>query len=471
MRFLNSTQDLLRQIPKVDLLLDLIPDQIASKVDHNHVKLVITEALDELRNAIIKRDVVVVDLSDILYQILKKLEKRLSPSLKRVINGTGIILHTNLGRAVLSENALNHLKETMTHYNTLEYDLSAGKRGSRYMHVEELICRLTGSEAALVVNNNAAAVMLILNTLAKDKEVIISRGELVEIGGSFRVPDVMTASGCKLVEVGTTNKTHLRDFSSAITEDTGLILKVHTSNFQILGFTHTVDREHLAQLCHENQLPFYEDLGSGALLDLSQLGLKREPLIEECLKAGVDIVSFSGDKLLGASQAGIIAGRKIYIDALKQNQLLRALRIDKLSLSILEWTLIEYLNSASALTEIPTIKMLGKSADDILAQITHFIKSYQSDLDLLGVRYAIDSVVSQVGGGTLPLEELPSYALTIRGDFQPNAIQAQMRALYVPIICKIDDDALHVDFRTVFEDDYDWLMDGLKRTILGDTHE
>ncbi len=453
------------------MILDLIPDSISQKIDHSYIKAAINESLDLHRKRILTKEEDKVDLSEILYEILQKLEHRTSPNLKRVINGTGIVLHTNLGRAVLSERSLDHLKDTMMHYNTLEFDLEAGKRGSRYKHVEQLICRLTGAEAALVVNNNAAAVMLILNTLAKDKEVIISRGELVEIGGSFRIPDVMRSSGCILKEVGTTNKTHYRDFAEAMTADTAMILKVHTSNFQILGFTHTVERELLAELSHKHGIPFYEDLGSGAIIDLSTLQLSREPLIEECLNAGVDLVSFSGDKLLGASQAGIIAGKKEYIDLLKQNQLLRALRIDKLSLSILEWTLLDYLNPSHLIHVNPTLKMLGKKADDVLEQLNYFIRKNESALDQLGVRYAIGAVDSQVGGGTLPLEELPSFALILQGDFNASKVQAGLRALSVPIICKIAEDAIVIDFRTVFEDDYALLITGLTRIFMEDSHD
>lgn len=453
------------------MILDLIPEPISQKLDHSYIKGAINESLELLRNRILSRNTVKVDLSEILYEILQKLENRTSPNLKRVINGTGIVLHTNLGRAVLSEKSLDHLKDTMMHYNTLEFDLEAGKRGSRYKHVEQLICQLTGAEAALVVNNNAAAVMLILNTLAKDREVIISRGELVEIGGSFRIPDVMRASGCILKEVGTTNKTHYHDFAGAIKAETAMILKVHTSNFQVLGFTHSVEREDLGELSRKHNIPFYEDLGSGALIDLSTLQLSKEPLIEECLKSGVDIVSFSGDKLLGASQAGIIAGKKEYIDQLKQNQLLRALRIDKLSLSILEWTLLDYLNTSNLIHLNPTLKMLNKKADDVLEELNYFVRKHESSLDQLGVRYAIGSVDSQVGGGTLPLEVLPSFALMLQGDFNATKAQARMRALSVPIICKIVEDAIVIDFRTIFEDDYALLIDGLTRTFMGDYHD
>lgn len=464
---LNNPNEILRQIPKVDYLLDLIPKHVISQVDQNHTKWIIDEELTQLRHKILKEGLTDIDINALVVSIISKIENRLDHNLKRVINATGIVLHTNLGRAVIADRTMKHLMETMTHYNTLEYDIAQGKRGSRYAHIETLLCRLTGAEAALVVNNNAAAVMLVLNSLALGKEVILSRGELVEIGGSFRIPEVMKASGCKLVEVGTTNKTHLRDFESEIHESTGMLLKVHTSNYQILGFTKVVPREELALLSQKYNIPFYEDLGSGALVDLSNFGLKREPLISECIEEGVDIVSFSGDKLLGASQAGIIVGKKKYIDQIKQNQLLRALRIDKLSLAVLEDTLLMYLNRTSAKAQIPTLAMLSASADDVLEKVTYFIKRHQKTLDLIGLRYGIEAMESQVGGGALPLEIMPSYGLCLRGDININHYQYHLRQLEVPIICKIEDDALLFDFRTIFEDDYEFLIGGLESAIKG----
>jgi len=449
----------------------LIPSHVKAQADQNHIKWIIDSELSHLRHRIIKDNLLNVDVEILIQTIIQNVEKKLQPNLKRVINATGIVLHTNLGRAVLSDRSLKHLHETMTHYNTLEYDLELGKRGSRYTHIEELLCRLTGAEAAIVVNNNAAAVMLVLNSLSLGKEVIISRGELVEIGGSFRIPEVMKTSGCKLTEVGTTNKTHLRDFETNINENTGMLLKVHTSNYQILGFTKVVPREELALLSQKHNIPFYEDLGSGALIDLSDFGLKREPLVSECLASGVDILSFSGDKLLGASQAGIIVGRKKYIDQIKQNQLLRALRIDKLSLAVLEDTLLMYLNKSVALDQVPTLSMLTATSEDVLDKVTHFIKKHQKTLDLMGLKYGIEAMDSQVGGGALPLEIIPSYGLCLRGDIQLNHLQYRLRQLEVPIICKIEEETLLLDFRTVFLDDFEFLIAGLETALAGDYDE
>jgi len=456
--------DLLRNLPRVDLILSLLNDTM---VRPDIVKQLVSDEIESIRKAIIRGQVTSVEATEIANTINAKLDALTSPSLKRVINATGIVLHTNFGRAVLSEKTLNHLYETTGHYNTLEYDLEHGKRGSRYAHVESLICQLTGAESALVVNNNAAAVMLVLNTLAQEKEVILSRGELVEIGGSFRVPEVMRASGCQLVEVGTTNKTHLYDFENAITDKTGLILKVHTSNYEILGFTKTVPRSELSDLAVSAGIPFYEDLGSGALIDLSTYGIKREPLVQECLMEGVDLVSFSGDKLLGASQAGIIAGKKCYIDALKKNQLLRALRIDKLSLAALEHTLRMYLQPELLKNELPTLKMLAYSAEAVLGKINHFIRHYQATLDRLPFRVFISETASQVGGGALPLEMLPSYALCLSSVHQPNEVQRALRSLKIPVICTIVDDSLQFDFRTIFDDDFDALAEGLTSVFDG----
>lgn len=468
---LNNFNELLRQIPKVDLIIDILPKNITQQIDQGQVKAIIDEELQLLRHRIMKGTVDTIDESGLIIKITRQIEAQLSPNLKRVINATGIVLHTNLGRAVFSKRTMKHLYNTMTHYNTLEYNLQFGTRGSRYDHVEKLLCKLTGAEAALVVNNNAAAVMLVLNTLAYQKEVILSRGELVEIGGSFRIPEVMKSSGCKLVEVGATNKTHLRDYENAIAEDTALLLKVHTSNYQIMGFTSEVSRRDLALLAQTSKVPFYEDLGSGALIDFSFYGLKREPLISECLSEGVDLLSFSGDKLLGSSQSGIILGKKIYIDKLKQNQLLRAFRVDKLSLAVLEDTLIQYLNQDMAISHIPTLSMLSATSEEVLQKVTLFIKKNQMMLEKIGLRYAIEEMQSQVGGGAMPLEQLTSYGLSLRGDRQLNLIQTKLRRLQIPIICKIEDDALLFDFRTLFEDDYESLANGLEMVLRGDENE
>lgn len=468
---MQTLNERLRQIPKVDVLLETIQKEFQYDLDGDFVKDMIQHALSQLRKDLISGEAQTVDTEQLIAIIVTQIKQTQQHRMKRVINGTGIVIHTNLGRSVLSKTSIRHLVDTMMHYNNLEFDLDKGRRGSRYAHIESLLCQLTHAESALVVNNNAAAVMLILSTFAKEKEVIISRGELVEIGGSFRIPEVMKASGAKLIEVGSTNKTHLKDFQDAISNDTGMILKVHTSNYEIIGFTHTVERTELSELCQEHDIIFYEDLGSGELLDLSPFGIKREPSIIECLNSGVDLLSFSGDKLLGASQAGIIVGKKKYIDALKKNQLLRALRVDKLSLAVLEDTLMLYLSEERAIEHIPTLNMLSLQADDILEKVNHFIKCNQNRLDLLGMRYTIESVQSTVGGGALPGEILPSYGLCLRGDLNLNTVQYLLRMHEIPVVGKIQEDALVFDFRTIFDDDFEALMDALEFAIIGERYE
>ncbi|OJV64515.1 MAG: L-seryl-tRNA(Sec) selenium transferase [Clostridiales bacterium 38-18] len=456
---MQSHSDILRQIPKVDLILSLLPETFFEQLDDSIIKEAIAQILDQLRYDIINDHVKEVVVNEVILDIIETLNAMTTHSLKKVINASGIVLHTNLGRAVISEQTLVHLCDTMSGYTTLEYDVFEGRRGSRYEHVEALLCRHTGAEAAIVVNNNAAAVLLVLNTFAREKEVILSRGEMVEIGGSFRIPEVMKMSGCQLIEIGTTNKTHLRDYTSAITEKTGLLLKVHTSNYKVVGFTHSVSREEIHQLSLQHSIPFYEDLGSGSFVKIKHL--EEEPTVSECISSGVDIVSFSGDKLLGGNQSGIIVGKKKYIDQLKKNQMLRALRIDKLSLVVLEDLLISYLNTENAIEINPTLNMLSLTQDEIFEKVTKFVKVAQNVLQDLEIRYVIEPIQSQIGGGALPTSELPSYGLFISGNFNPNQIQAKLRLNPVPIVCKIESDALVFDFRTIFEKDYDTLAKGL----------
>ena len=338
-----------REIPKVDYILE--DEKIKKLINIYSRKFVvdtIAKKTDELRNFIseeLKKDnteAIEVKLENIIEDIVKEIELSFVPNLKKVINATGTILHTNLGRALISKDIARKALDIVSGYSNLEYNLKAGKRGERYSSFSDLLCNLTGAEAAMAVNNNAAAVMLILSTLAKDGEVIVSRGELVEIGGKFRVPDVCAASGAKLIEVGTTNKTHLSDYEEVINQDTKAVLKVHTSNYSIIGFTQDVKIDELRPICKD--IPLIEDLGSGVLVDLAKYGLKHEPTVQESIKAGADIVCFSGDKLLGGPQAGIIVGKKKYIDMIKKNQLTRALRIDKFTVTALELVLMQYLN-------------------------------------------------------------------------------------------------------------------------------
>ncbi|MDM8516247.1 L-seryl-tRNA(Sec) selenium transferase, partial [Desulfobacterales bacterium HSG16] len=377
----------------------------------------------------------------------------MAPNLKPVINATGVVVHTNLGRSVLADDAIQNMAEIAGSYSNLEFDLDQGRRGSRYSAVEDLLCELTGADAAMVVNNNAAAVLLCLDTIAKDKQVIISRGELVEIGGSFRIPDVMAKSGAILKEVGATNRTHLKDYISAINEQTGLLLKVHTSNYTVVGFTASVSLKELAALGKERNIPVMEDLGSGTFIDFSSYGMIREPTVIDSVEAGIDLITFSGDKLLGGPQTGIIIGRADILNRIKQNPLTRALRIDKLTLAALESTLRLYRDPAEAVMKIPTLRMLTRNIEqtELKANILMEVMA-----DINNPRLHIKQIrgISRVGGGALPLEEIPAVciAVTVEG-MSTNAIQTAMRKQSPPIIGRIENDTFILDLRTTSDED------------------
>jgi len=358
----ENKQKMFRMIPAVDrLLTSSYLEEKVTGYPRNLVQRAINIVLKGLRQGIDNetiQDLSALDIISVSEMVLTELKILSKPSLRPVINATGVVIHTNLGRSILGERVLKRFPSLAGGYSNLEYDLDQGKRGSRYRHVEELLKEITNAEAAMVVNNNAAAVFLVIETLARGDEVIISRGELVEIGGSFRVPDVILKSGARIREVGTTNKTHLKDYEKAIGPDTGLLLKVHKSNFHIIGFTEEVDTSELAALGRKHNLPVVEDLGSGCLVDFTKYGLPQEPSVQEVLAQGADLVTFSGDKLLGGPQAGLILGRKELVEAIKKNQLTRALRIDKLTLLALEETLNIYRDERTAIREIPTLRML-----------------------------------------------------------------------------------------------------------------
>ncbi|KAB2329754.1 L-seryl-tRNA(Sec) selenium transferase [Cytobacillus depressus] len=387
---------------------------------------------------------------ELLFTRLQELiAKKYRPTMKRIINATGTILHTNLGRARLSENAVRHMNEIALHYSNLEYNIEEGERGSRHRHVEELIKELTGAEAAMVVNNNAAAVYLILKAFAENREVIVSRGQLVEIGGSFRVSSIMEESGACLVEVGTTNKTHLVDYEKAITEQSAMILKVHTSNFKIIGFTQSVATKELAGLAKAKGLIFYEDLGSGALYDFSSYGIGEEPIVKEVLKQGADIVSFSGDKLLGGPQAGIIAGKKELIQLLKEHQLARVLRVDKMTLAALEGTLIDYLKGENGIKNIPVIRDILLSKEALMERTEAFIEKLRDITSQFTM--AIKESFGQIGGGTMPEVELPSVVAVIKhNQWTAEQVAKKLRTEFSPaIIVRIQRDEVLIDLRTV----------------------
>lgn len=448
---------LYRSIPKVDVLLE--NEAIVAGIEYYGRDIVMeairveTEALRAFIGNCDSEEKAKGQMENLVEQILLRAEKSLSPNMKKIVNATGTVLHTNLGRAPISKKHMEHIAEIATGYSNLEYDLETGKRGERYAHFEELLCKITGAEAAMAVNNNAAAVMLILSSLGKGGEVVVSRGELVEIGGKFRIPDVMEQSGATLVEVGTTNKTHYADYENAITENTAALLKVHTSNYRIVGFTETVGIDKLVELSEKHDIPIIEDLGSGVLLDLSKYGITYEPTVQDSIRAGADVVSFSGDKLLGGPQAGIIVGKKKYIDKMKKNQLTRALRIDKFTAATLEVVLKEYLSEARAIANIPVLQMITKSKEDLLKEARK-LKRYLTALKL-DAELAIENCESQIGGGSLPLERLASYAVTIKPNkITTTELENRMRFLPVPIIPRVFNDKIYLDVRTLCMDSF-----------------
>jgi L-seryl-tRNA(Ser) seleniumtransferase len=371
------------------------------------------------------------------------LQAQVRPTLCPVINATGVVLHTNLGRAPLCEDALEAMVEVGRGYSNLEYDLEAGERGSRYVHAEELLCRLTGAEGALVVNNNAGAVLLTLSALAQGRQVVISRGQLIEIGGGFRIPDVMRQSGAHLVEVGTTNRTHLRDYEQAIGPDTAMLMLAHQSNFRVTGFTTQVPAEELVTLGRAHGLLVYEDLGSGTLLDTEKYGFSHEPTAQEAVAAGVDVVSFSGDKLLGAPQAGIVVGRGDLIARLRHFPLTRALRVDKTTLAGLQATLLHYLRG-DAERQIPAWRMLATPLEEIEQRAERWMRELKS----IGMEVHVAEGRSAAGGGSLPGETLPTRLVCI-SVHAPDALSARLRAGQPPVIARIENDLLCLDPRTV----------------------
>jgi L-seryl-tRNA(Ser) seleniumtransferase len=392
------------------------------------------------------------------------IDRKFTPELRPVLNLTGTIVHTNLGRAPLSKRALAAVQNVAAGYSNLEYDLNQGSRGSRHTHVEARICALTGAEAALVVNNNAAAVFLALRVMGRGGDGIVSRGQLVEIGGSFRVPDIMKESGVNLVEVGTTNKTKLRDYEAAITEETRLIMRIHTSNYRIIGFTEQPTLQSLVALSHEHQIPVFEDLGSGALFDYMRRGIGDEPTIGQSVAAGVDVVSFSGDKLLGGAQAGILIGKRHWIDQLKRNQLTRALRVDKMTLAALEAVLVAHQDEDMAAEEIPVIHMITEPYADVSRRCQGLCEDLMNDSDIAQVfRITMVDDVSRVGGGSLPEEDIPTRAIRLESNHSPDEVARDLRLLpAIPIVVRTHDDALLLDVRTLLPGQEQILLDGLR---------
>ncbi|MCX8006980.1 MAG: L-seryl-tRNA(Sec) selenium transferase [Coriobacteriia bacterium] len=462
-----ESRTLLRALPKVDRLLERDDLRALAEV-HPRVLVAdaVRETLDALREEIRAGGEPDVSEHAVAVRAAALAERKARRSLRRVINATGIVVHTNLGRSCLAREAVEAVAEVSGAYSTLEYDVEAGERGSRHAHVEELICRLTGAEAAMAVNNNAAAVLLSLAGLARGKRAIVSRGQLVEIGGSFRVPDVMRESGATMVEVGTTNKTHLRDYESAITPDTGLLLKVHTSNYRVVGFTQEVSLEELVELGARHGIPVMEDQGSGVLVDLREWGLPYEPTIGESVAAGADVVTCSGDKLLGGPQAGIIAGKWHVVQTLKKHPMARAVRLDKMTLAALEVTLRLYLDPERARREIPTLRMLSASAGEIRERAERLVDRI---VESCGDSYAVGTAedVSRAGGGALPMADIPTVVTAVvpaRGSV--SELEARLRCAEPPIVARISEDRLLIDPRTLLPGDEDAIVAAL-RAIAG----
>jgi len=469
----NFMQSYLRQLPAVEKLLQSdelaeIQDQYPRAVLVKEIQDTIEEKRTIIRQAASEAQLQNLDFSagNIAREVIQRVKEKTALNLRPVLNATGVLLHTNLGRAPLPGSAIEAIQQVGASFSNLELSLKTGKRSSRFEHIEDLICQVTGAEAAMVVNNNAGAVFLALNTLAAGKEVVVSRGELVEIGGSFRIPEVMAKSGARLVEVGTTNKCYPRDYRAAVGQETALLLKVHTSNYKIMGFTATVPLNSLVKLSREYPLPVMEDLGSGVLVDLSRYGLPHEPTVQESVASGVDVVTFSGDKLLGGPQAGIIVGRKRYLDEIKNNQLARALRVDKFALAGLEATLRLYLDEEKALEEVPILRMLTLTQEELQKRAERLLEKlaplFNGD-DQLGLQ----KDKARVGGGSLPLVSLPSCQIFVEpAQVNAGALAAKLRRADPPVIARVQKNRVLFDLRSLLENEDELLLKSIKSIFL-----
>jgi len=440
----------LRNLPQVEkVLTDPEFAGVLARVHRRMATRSVRQYLDETRARILKGEDVEFDRG----VLRRRLELEVRPTLGRAINGLGVALHTGLGRSPLSKTAQQGLVDVSEHFSSLEIDLETGRRGSRYRHVESLLCELTGAEAAHVVNNNCAATLLILSTMAVGKEVIVSRGQLIEIGGAFRIPDVMKQSGCRMVEVGTTNRTHLRDYRNAITPETGALLRVHTSNYRISGFTKEVSLEELVALGREHKIPVIDDLGSGALIDLAKFNLPREPLVQESIATGAAVACFSGDKLIGACQSGIIVGRKDLIQQMKKHPLTRALRLDKLSFAVLERTLEMFLDEPRVLEEHALMKILLKPVRKMRAEANSLKRRVQEPL-AGKAEVRVKDTLSEIGGGSLATESLPSVALAVKPkDMHVDELARRMRMQRPAVFGRVERGEYLLDFRTIRRDE------------------
>lgn len=466
----TNKSEMLRSLPGVDRMLERLKTVSAfDGVPRSLQIAAIRAVVDTVRSEILESQngptQEAISESFLLERIQSKVRQLMSPNVKHLVNATGVIVHTNLGRSLLAAEALSNLMVIGGGYSNLEFNLETGKRGSRYSHVEDLLCEITGAQSAMVVNNNAGAVLLCLDTLAKGRDVIVSRGELVEIGGSFRIPDVMAKSGAQLKEVGTTNRTHLKDYENAIDDETGMLLKVHTSNYSVVGFTASVGLDELVKLGQAYQLPVMEDLGSGTFIDFSKYGLQKEPMVQESIRSGADIVTFSGDKLLGGPQAGIIAGSEVVVDKIKKNPLTRALRIDKLTLAALESTLKFYRDEEKAVASIPTLRMMTLSSKALERQ-AELLQRVLTDLNEKRLKIERLNAFSRVGGGSLPLVRLPTccVGVEIQG-VSANSLDRLLRESDPPVIGRIENDKFLMDVRTMQPGDRDSVAGVFKRIL------
>lgn len=472
MKISENQQLLLRRLPGVDRMLeaakanaffDDVPLSVLTRSTRNVIEL--------LRSAVLggHADITGESLSEasVVEAVKESVSHAMSLNLFRVINATGVVVHTNLGRSLLADAAITNLQGIAGRYSNLEFDIAAGKRGSRYRAVEDILCEITGAPAAMVVNNNAAAVLLCLDTLVRGKEAVVSRGELVEIGGSFRIPDVMARTGAILKEVGTTNRTHLKDYVQAITESTGLLLKVHTSNYRVTGFTASVPLDQLVALGKSRGIPVMEDLGSGTLMDFSRYGLQYEPTVQESVAAGADIITFSGDKLLGGPQAGIILGTPTVLDAVKQNPLTRALRIDKLTLAALESTLRLYRDPDKARSQIPTLRMLTLPLIDIRNR-ADMLYDRLGDIGDARVKLSRHDMSSRAGGGSLPMLDIPTVCVGLQVEGMPaHVVESFLRHHPLPVIGRIENDIFLMDLRTIQEDEIPLIQSAVAALLKG----
>ena len=459
----SDNKEMLRSLPAVD---ELLRQEAISEAVETYPRTLVVRAirnvLDRMRQAILNGNLDIdsqgFEQANVIREIVAEIQDLASFTLRRVINGTGIIVHTNLGRSLLCQDALDRLQLIGSGYSNLEYDLEAGKRGSRYVHAEAILCEITGAEAALVVNNNAGAVVLVLNTLAQGKEVVVSRGQLVEIGGSFRIPDIMSRSGACLREVGCTNRTHLSDYEDAIGPETALLLDVHASNYQIVGFTAEVGLEELVELGRKHAVPVMQDLGSGCFVDVTAFGLQGEPLVQDTVRSGADVITFSGDKLLGGTQAGIIVGKKEFIAELRRNPLTRALRVDKLTLAALEATLRLYRDQDTAIQAIPTLNMIATDQKTLVDRANVLVKALRATIPE-SIEVTTMDGSSMVGGGALPTQTLPTKLVAISSKEASAArLEAHFRGHVPPIIGRVEQELFLLDVRTLRPGDEDAIV-------------